>query len=386
MKKEQKEKMAVYAIAGIIFLTICWFMFVPDSSKEEEKGETFKTELPDGTSKPLADSKREAYDQQRTAGKREAMRDFSSMYDLTSDTTSSRRSSDKVEKEDIFRDAQRANSQVADMQAAMAVDQEYQNLVQEKLLLEKELAKKEIQQREAAIQEQQRLANALMRQAQQAQKATQPEPLIREEDETFSKHAQTTASVANNTVSSLTGQVADLTVERQHGFNTPIGTGYEMGANTIRACIHEQQTLTDGQRVKLRLLEVLRAGSVTLPAGHIIAGVTRLQKDRLEILINSVEYKGNIIPVAMTVYDTDGSSGIYCPGSEELNAMKEATANIGSSLGSSISFASSAGQQIAMDVTRGIITGGSQYLSKKLRVVKVTLKENYQVLLLPKKK
>ena len=88
----------------------------------------------------------------------------------------------------------------------------------------------------------------------------------------------------------------------------------------------------------------------------------------------------------MTVYDTDGSAGIYCPGSEELNAAKEITANAGSSLGSSISFATSAGQQIAMDVTRGLISGGSQYLSKKMRVVKVTLKENYQVLLLPKKK
>ncbi len=386
MKKEQKEKIAIYALAGIIFLTTCWFMFSP-TDNEQEKNETFKTELPDGTSKPLADSKREAYDQQHTSGKRDAMRDFSSMYDLTSDTTSSNQSAVRVEREDIFRDAKKANSQVADMQAAMVVDQEYQNLVQEKLLLERELAKKEIQQREAAIQEQQRLTDELMRQAHHAQKDPQPETHSLEEDnDAFSKHAQKTASVANNTVSSLAGQPAELTVERQHGFNTPIGTGYELGANTIRACIHEEQTLTDGQRVKLRLLEALRAGSVTLPAGHVISGVTRLQKDRLEILINSVEYKGNIIPVAMTVYDTDGSSGIYCPGSEELNAMKEATANIGSSLGSSISFASSAGQQIAMDVTRGIITGGSQYLSKKLRVVKVTLKENYQVLLLPKKK
>ena len=189
-----------------------------------------------------------------------------------------------------------------------------------------------------------------------------------------------------NSVSSLSNVEQSPEVEYQHGFNTPVGVGYEMGANTIKACIHEEQTVTDGQRVKLRLLESLRAGSVVLPPGHVISGVAKLQKDRLDILINSVEYGGNIIPVAMTVYDTDGSAGIYCPGSEELNAIKEVTANAGSALGSSISFATSAGQQVAMDITRGLISGGSQYLSKKLRVVKVTLKENYQILLLPKKK
>lgn len=315
------------------------------------------------------------------------MRDFSSMYDLTSDTTSSGKQTSTEKKDDMFRDAKNANNQVKDMQIAISVDQEYQNLVQEKLLLERELSKKEIQQRESAIHEQQRLANELIEQAKLAQqKQETPLPTNETKDEVFSKNAMETSSLSTNAISRLSGQETGVPLQQQHGFNTPVGTGYEMGANTIRACIHEEQTLTDGQWVKLRLLEPLRAGSVTLPSGHVISGVTKLQKDRLDILINSVEYSGNIIPVAMTVYDTDGSSGIYCPGSEELNAVKEATANMGSSLGSSISFASSAGQQIAMDLTRGIISGGSQYLSKKLRVVKVTLKENYQVLLLPKKK
>lgn len=386
MKKEQKEKLVVYAVASIIFIIVVWFIFAP-STKEGEKTETFKTDLPDGTSKPLADSKRDAYNAGGTTRRSDAMRDFSSMYDLTSDTTtSSSKQTSTEKKEDLFRDAKNANNQVKEMQLAISVDQEYQNLVQEKLFLEKELSKKEIQQREAAIHEQQRLANELIEQAKLAQQQHEtPLPTNETKDEVFSKNAMETSSLSANTISRLSGQETSAPLQ-QHGFNTPVGTGYEMGANTIRACIHEEQTLTDGQRVKLRLLEPLRAGSVTLPSGHVISGVTKLQKDRLDILINSVEYSGNIIPVAMTVYDTDGSSGIYCPGSEELNAVKEATANMGSSLGSSISFASSAGQQIAMDLTRGIISGGSQYLSKKLRVVKVTLKENYQVLLLPKKK
>ena len=31
---------------------------------------------------------------------------------------------------------------------------------------------------------------------------------------------------------------------RNYGFNTAVGSGYAMGKNTIRACIHGDQTLS----------------------------------------------------------------------------------------------------------------------------------------------
>ena len=53
-------------------------------------------------------------------------------------------------------------------------------------------------------------------------------------------------------------------------------------------------------------------------------------------------------------------------------------------LGTSISFAQSAGQQVAMDVTRGLLQGTSGYLAKKFRTVKVKLKAGYRVMLYAK--
>ncbi|MCS3256012.1 conjugative transposon protein TraM [Bacteroides thetaiotaomicron] len=38
-----------------------------------------------------------------------------------------------------------------------------------------------------------------------------------------------------------------------------------------------------------------------------------------------------------------------------------------------------------MDVTRGVLSGGSQYLATKMREVKVAVKANYQLLLISKK-
>ena len=171
---------------------------------------------------------------------------------------------------------------------------------------------------------------------------------------------------------------------RNYGFNTAVGTGYAMGKNTVAACIHQDQTLTDGQVVKLRLLEPMRAGNIVVPKNTLVAGTAKVQGERLDILVSSIEYAGNIIPVELAVFDTDGQKGLSVPSSMEQEAFNEAMANIGSGLGTSISFAQSAGQQVAMDVTRGLLQGTSGYLAKKFRTVKVKLKAGYKVMLYAK--
>ena len=52
--------------------------------------------------------------------------------------------------------------------------------------------------------------------------------------------------------------IADYSGERNYGFHTAIGAEETTGKNTIAACVQGDQTLTDGQTVKLRLLEPMR--------------------------------------------------------------------------------------------------------------------------------
>ena len=120
---------------------------------------------------------------------------------------------------------------------------------------------------------------------------------------------------------------------RNYGFNTAVGTGYAMGKNTVAACIHQDQTLTDGQAVKLRLLEPMQAGNIVVPKNTLVAGTAKVQGERLDILVSSIEYAGNIIPVELAVFDTDGQKGLSVPSSMEQEAFNEAMANIGSGLG-----------------------------------------------------
>ena len=142
---------------------------------------------------------------------------------------------------------------------------------------------------------------------------------------------------------------------RNYGFNTAVGSGYAMGKNTIRACIHGDQTIMDGQTVKLRLLEPLQAGNLVIPQNTLVAGTGKVQGERLDIVVSSIEYRGNLLPVELAVYDSDGQKGLSVPSSLEQEAAKEAMANIGGGLGTSISFARSAGQQVAMDITLSLI-------------------------------
>ena len=203
--------------------------------------------------------------------------------------------------------------------------------------------------------------------------------------------AQPVQAIRETTVSGLQQPMSDAVFiraysqPRNYGFNTAVGTGYAMGRNTIiAACIHQDQTLTDGQAVKLRLLEPIQAENIVVPKNTLVAGTAKVQGERLDILVSSIEYAGNIIPVELAVFDTDGQKGLSVPSSMEQEAFNEAMANIGSGLGTSISFARSAGQQVAMDVTRGLLQGTSGYLAKKFRTVKVKLKAGYKVMLYAK--
>ena len=61
--------------------------------------------------------------------------------------------------------------------------------------------------------------------------------------------------------------------------------------------------------------------------------------------------------------------------------MREIAAGYGGSMGSSISISTDAGAQLASDLGKGVIQGVSQYISKRMRTVRVHLKSGYRVLL-----
>ena len=193
--------------------------------------------------------------------------------------------------------------------------------------------------------------------------------------------------VTKTVVSALGGQCVDEDADgfTFQSFNTAVGSGGSVTRkNTISASVYGYQTVMDGQTVRLRLLEPMAVEERIIPKGSIIVGATKIQGERLCITITSIENGRMIIPVELSVYDTDGQQGIFIPNSMEVSAAKEVAANMGGSMGSSINISSDAKAQLASDIGKGLIQGTSQYVAKKMRSVKVHLKAGYQVLLYQK--
>ena len=148
--------------------------------------------------------------------------------------------------------------------------------------------------------------------------------------------------------------------------------------------MQETQTVTGESGVRLRLLETAQTPIRSIPAGTVLTANAKFQSGRLQLKVTSIEFEGNIIPVDITVYDVDGQQGLYVPYSPEMNALTEIASNMSQTGGTSIMMTRSAGQQMAGDLSRGVVQGVSGYFSKKVRTPKVTVKAGHQLFLVSK--
>ncbi|WLD23283.1 conjugative transposon protein TraM [Flavobacterium dauae] len=197
--------------------------------------------------------------------------------------------------------------------------------------------------------------------------------------------------IRKNTVSALYREptdsafLADWNETRNRGFYTA-GTTEQVvqPKNSIKACVHDEQTVVGETGVRLRLLEPAKTPIRTIPQGTIVTANAKFQSGRLQLKITSVELEGNIIPVDITIYDLDGQQGLYVPYSPEMNALTEMAGNMSQTGGTSVMLTQNAGQQVAADLSRGVVQGISGYFAKKVRTPKVTLKAGHQVFLVSK--
>ena len=401
---QQRRKMIVFPLMFLAFAGCMYLIFAP-SGKEDVNVESvggFNADIPLPAEDGIIADKQKAYEQAVTSRKQQdkiqSLQDFG--FTLDDDTEEPQEEINLMPEEDpkpqrgggassraAYRDI---NRQLSTFYETPPVDEEKEDLKRQVAELTDRLQQQQnatptADDQMALLEKSYELAAKYMNGG-QGQVAQVPVTggIDRKPD------AVAVQAIRETTVSGLQQPMSDAdfiraySQPRNYGFNTAVGTGYAMGRNTIAACIHQDQTLTDGQAVKLRLLEPMQAGNIVVPKNTLVAGTAKVQGERLDILVSSIEYAGNIIPVELAVFDTDGQKGLSVPSSMEQEAFNEAMANIGSGLGTSISFARSAGQQVAMDVTRGLLQGTSGYLAKKFRTVKVKLKAGYKVMLYAK--
>ena len=388
----RRRKYIVIPVFVLVFLAVLYWIFAPsgDNGETVAGGSGFNVNVPDPAAVQLEGNKTDVYERQQV--RREKDRRMQSLSDLAGRLLEGKGQTDSVSGPDgsIRQSADTYERITEQLESFYETPQgTADGTLKEKVdelslrLEEAEAENRRAESRERMMEQSYRMAARYLTpnpegspgEAKEEEKP-EPVPVSRAESGTTSALEQPLTDSAF---------VASLAVERNYGFNTAVGSSYRMGMNTIPACISENQTLEQGGRVKLRLLEPLQAGSVTIPANSLVTGTADIRGERLDILVSSIEYAGNIIPVELATYDIDGQRGIFVPGSESRTAAKEVLGDVSQSMGGSISFAGSAGQQVAMDLTRGVLQGGTRFISQRVKAVKVKLKAGYKVLLVTKK-
>ncbi len=372
----ERQKMMKYVIvmpaAILCGIVILWLLYSSLNGDEPKTGNAFNTEIPDGENDGIK-SKAEEYAAAEVAKEKEqrqvAIANLDTLSSQSPDTVvqssaieTSAQTYQEVQAslDDFFIPENTEASQVAELQARID-ELEAQNAMAQQTQQPDQMEMLERSYQLAA----QYMGNGNGGNYQAPQQ---------QDDEKGKRNVQPVAQVSRNVVSSLGSS-------SNRSFNTSVGTKSVTAKNTIAAVVAGNQSVIDGESVKLRTTEPMWIGNRLIPRNTVIVGSGRVQGERLEIEITSIECEGSIYDVELQVYDSDGQEGINIPQSMESDALHEIGANMGSTMGSSINISTNTGAQIASDVGRGLINGVSQYLTKKMRTVKVHLKAGYRVML-----
>lgn len=424
-QRQKQKKFIIYPLAVIVGIVLVWYIFSPSETEKAQEQVGFNTDVPIPTNNKLVDDKQTAYEQdmlnRKQEERRNQMQDLADMFGSGESDTSSDDLYDEPKeepkstyygggsarpKETIYASANAyrdMNRTLGNFYEEPKEDPEKEELKQKLEELNTRLQEAEstpkttMDDQIALIEKSYELAAKYMPSGGQGQPMPgQPSNVTTAPANTKQSEAYKNGKAQMNTIGEVREQVvsglsqpmsdstfvAEYSRERNMGFHTAVGITGQSEKNTIKACIHENQTITDGQAVRMRLLEPMRAGETVIPKNALVTGMGKIAGERLGISISSLEYKGLIIPVELTVIDSDGQEGIFIPGSMEVDAIKEIAANLGGNLGTTINLnQQSAGNQLLTDLGKGAIQGTSQYIAKKMRTVKVHLKAGYSLML-----
>ena len=422
-QRQRQKKMIVYPLMVLLFVGSMWLIFAPSESEEAEQRQGFNTDIPQAADNKLMDDKQKAYEQAQMektqAERKKQMQDLASMFGNGEEERTEMPTFDEPQaepkrsygggggsyrpKETIHASASAyrdINRTLGNFYETPKEDPEKEELKQKLEQMQEQMAQMQstpqsTMDEQIALMEKSYELAAKYNQGQQQSMQPNLQPSVStpvEKDTELIKNGKAqinnVGEVRERVVSGLEQPIDDSTFiaeyskPRNMGFHTAVRNTVQTERNTIKACIHDNQTITDGQAVRLRLLEAMRAGTTVIPQNTLVTGIGKIGGERLGITITALEYKGLIIPVELTVVDTDGQQGIFIPNSIEMSAIKEVAANLGGNLGTTINLnQQSAGDQLLTDLGKGAIQGASQYISKKMRTVKVHLKAGYRLML-----
>lgn len=411
-QKEQLKKVLVFAGLGVIFALAMWFIFAPATKEQTDAGEGLNDNIPQATTEKLTENKLKAYELvDHTTQEEQAREEVGRLAEYFQQEGNSSESDpqEAVVGNKIESSMQRYeenNRLLADFYGSDPYEEEREAMQQEIDDLRRELHElsqqdddeeaKQLALMEKSYQMAAKYlpaagaspAHGAMPMGEQSQVVSPPSGGAAKEEapmEIIADH-KPLVSALDQPMSDEEFMEMYGAKERNMSFHSLSNSSAHSGErNTFCVVVDKTTTLKEGDYVALRLLETARVQQTSIPKHSLLMAQAKIDGNRMQLLIKSIEVNGRILPVKLSAYDTDGQMGVYIPGSEEVSALKEMGANVGGSMGTSFTFSSSAKDQIISEVTRGVMQGAGQLLQKKLRTIKVTLKGGYRLFLVQTK-
>lgn len=408
-KKQQKQlrKALVFGGLGLLCALSLWFIFAPSDKDKAAEQEGLNKDIPEATVRQLTDNKLKSYElSDKSASESETQAEIGRLSDYFAEEPASLDAQGQPSSTKIEGSLQRYEENKRLLSSFYATDpnaEERDALRAENEGLREALRKKESEEDD----EEEKQLRLMERSYQMASKylpkggelpakaflRAEERPIVDPEAESTPQEPRMEVlAEPKHIVSSLAQPMADSTFmqeygskERHLGFHSALAQPSSVQRNTLPMVVDHTTTLREGNYVALRLLESAHIGELRIPRQSLLIAQAKLGGNRLQLLVESIEIGGRIIPVKLSAYDLDGQEGIYIPGAEQVSALKEVGANIGGSVGTSFTFASSAKDQIISEAARGVMQGASQLLQKKLRTLQVTLKGGYRLFLVSSK-
>ncbi len=150
----------------------------------------------------------------------------------------------------------------------------------------------------------------------------------------------------------------------------------------IKAIIDENRKGYAGSRIRLKLLDDIYVGNQLIKKGtFIFSEIVGFNSERVMLNITSILYENEILPIQLTVYDTDGMKGLYVPNS----AFREFSKELGSESvnGIDMSQMSSTQQQdLLTNIGTSAFKSATDAISKFIRKNSVKLKYSTYIYLI----
>jgi conjugative transposon TraM protein len=150
----------------------------------------------------------------------------------------------------------------------------------------------------------------------------------------------------------------------------------QQAGNAIEAVVHDTQELVAGSTVKMRLLSDVYINGKLIEKDQFVYGTAAINGERMTVAINSIREDNSLFPVSLSVYDLDGLEGIYIPGAITRDVAKQSSDQAIQSM----QFMSM-DQSVSAQAASAGLQAAKGLFSKKMKLIRVTVKAGYKILL-----